>query len=230
MQRSGSKPRRPAALLLPAAALLVVLLQPLRLRLSAFATPAGSSPAPPRRLALGSLLPLLLPTASTGASAGEASRVVRPLPGGGQLAFQLPPDAKDWVVDEKTPPAEARFDRKDGAFIAMMPAPAGYVKGRINYEAGPGNGFRLEKLSQGADEDILEWTKLATIYKGAAGGGVSYGGFLLNDGDPTSYHQWIRVLHGPRGDVLMSVAVLQEKFADEGAALKEVVDSFRLEA
>jgi len=231
MQKSSSaRAGRRAAVLLPAAALLALLACSAHLSSNAFVAPGSGAAAPSRRGALGSLLPAVLAAVPLAAGAEESSRVVRPLEGGGKVSFQMPPDAKDWVANTKVTELEAVFDRKDGAFIAVGPVPPGYVEARLNYEDGPGNGFRLEKYEKGVKQDDLVWNKDGTIYKGAQGGGALIGGFLFQDGDWTAYKQWIRVLHGPKGDVVLNMAVPQEKIGAEGPKLEAVLNSFRIEA
>jgi len=194
----------------------------------------GSGTAPPRRRVLGGLLPLLLPAVPGIAGAEEAkpatasSRISRQRPGGGKYSFELPKG--DWKEQAPTLDDVAYFKRKDGAFISVGPVPPGFVKARFNQAAGPGNGFKLEKFKEGEAGDDLEWTQLATIYVGASGGGPFPGGFLFNQGDPTSSHTWIRSLHDPQGDVVMNIAIPQEKFGAESGAIRATLDSFRLEA
>mmetsp|Transcript_44481 Transcript_44481/g.137729 ORF Transcript_44481/g.137729 Transcript_44481/m.137729 type:complete len:230 (-) Transcript_44481:145-834(-) len=227
MHRSSSGRGRRAAVLTPAA--LLASLLGLAWRAS---SPSAFAAGPQRRQALSGLAPLLLPAVPGAARAGEPAAAgparVSGTRTGGKFSFALPTSGtKDWVANKQAGKEEALFERKDGAFIAVTPVPEGYVTARFNGEAGPGNGFKLETYTLGKEQDNLEWTKLPTIWRGAQTLGFDSG---YSSGDPTSFHQWIRVLHSPQGDVMMTIAVGMDKFNKEKDALKGVLDSFRLEA
>mmetsp|Transcript_31918 Transcript_31918/g.99835 ORF Transcript_31918/g.99835 Transcript_31918/m.99835 type:complete len:229 (-) Transcript_31918:80-766(-) len=226
MRRFSSGRGRRAAVLTPAALLASLLGLAWRASLPG-AFVAGGAAGPQRRQALAGLMPLLLPTMPGVAGAEGPARVSGPRTGG-KFSFALPTSGtKDWVANKQAGKEEALFERKDGAFIAVTPVPEGYVTARFNGEAGPGNGFKLETYTLGKEQDNLEWTKLPTIWRGAQTLGFDSG---YSSGDPTSFRQWIRVLHSPQGDVMMTIAVGMDKFNKEKDALKGVLDSFRLEA
>jgi len=195
-----------------------------------------------RAILSGALLPTLLSAGSaqaadkgkpaaaakTAAAPAKEDRISR-TDGTLKYSFVLP--NKDFEADKSATNNIAHFVRKDGSFVTIRAAKKGDVRKRLIDRAGPGNGFKLENFKEGADQDVLEWTKLPTIQRGSDGGGPVPGGFLFigqGDADWTSYHQWYRSIHTDHGDALITAAVNQDSFKKDEKLFKGIIDSFRV--
>uniref|UniRef100_A0A7S4UVX7 Uncharacterized protein n=1 Tax=Alexandrium monilatum TaxID=311494 RepID=A0A7S4UVX7_9DINO len=67
----------------------------------------------------------------------------------------------------------------------------------------------LETYTLGNEQDYLQWAKIATAWRGAQPSGSDSCG---SGGDPTSFHQCTRALHGPQGDAMMTIVVGMGRF------------------
>lgn len=199
-----------------------------------------------RRAILSSaLLPALLPVGpATAADKPKAAAAPAPPPTpkriqrasiDGKVKFSfLPPQGKEWELQKDQATDTAFLKRKDGSFITIKQVEKGAVRQKyFARRTGPGNGFKLESFSEGPTEDYLEWRQLATIQKGTDGGGAMPGGFMFNGAwgvnDWTSYVQWMRALHGERGDVFITAAVNADAFKKDEKVFRDTVASLKFD-